>query len=62
MEQNKLNNTDYEKINSKNSSLQYNKINLSFDKSKFCHEDLKQLSAFNSIILSYMKINRLMNR
>ena len=58
----RLNNTDYEKINSKNSSLQVDKINLSFDKSKICNEDLKQLSAFNSIILSYMKINRLMNR
>ena len=60
MEQNKLNNTDYEKIGSKNSSLQDDKINLSFDKSKVCNEDLKQLSAFNSIILSYMKINRLL--
>ena len=57
----RLNNTDYEKINSKNSSLQDDKINLSFDKSKVCNEDLKQLSAFNSIILSYMKMNRLMN-
>ena len=55
----RLNNTDYEKINSKNSSFQDDKINLSFDKSKVCNEDLKQLSAFNSIILSYMKINRL---
>ena len=61
MEQNKLNNIDYEKIGSKNSSLQYDKINLSFDKSNICNEDLKQLSAFNSIILSYMKINRLMS-
>ena len=57
----RLKNTDYEKINSKNSSLQEDKINLSFDKSKVCKEDLKQLSAFNSIILSYMKINRLMS-
>ena len=56
----RLNNTDYEKINSKNSSLQDDKINLSFDKSKACNEDLKQLSAFNSIILSYMKMNRLL--
>lgn len=58
----RLKNTDYEKINSKNSSLRDDKINLSFDKSKVCNEDLKQLSAFNSIVLSYMKINRLMNR
>ena len=57
----RLKNTDYEKINSKEVDLQDDKINLSFDKSKVCNEDLKQLSAFNSIILSYMKINRLMN-
>ena len=56
----RLKNTDYEKINSKEVDLQDDKINLSFDKSKVCNEDLKQLSAFNSIILSYMKINRLL--
>ena len=57
----RLKNTDYEKINSKEVDLQDHKINLSFDRSKFYHEDLKQLSVFNSIVLSYMKINRLMS-
>ena len=60
MEQNKLENKDYEKIGSKNSSLQDDKINLSFDKSNICNEDLKQLSVFNGIVLSYMKMNRLL--
>ena len=57
----RLNNTDYEKINSKEVDLQDDKINLSFDKSNICNEDLKQISVFNSIVLSYMKMSRLMS-